>query len=460
MKNNSLRFSSTLKVLAVFWLFALGQTAAAQVTNIEVVVDTAFYGPNTPTPEDTFDPTGILDGYVSYLVYVNMTNPTDVLSAVFADTLSFPQGGALGIDAECECWNPLDGDMVLEGTNSSFFWSIEPLWQYDTFWTIGKLSSDMPGDTPTWLSSPALSGEAICGEQVTNGLAYVVDSPINAIAGDDLRVLAARVTTCGDWSLNLNAQVFIGGDQQNEQKYSLNADGDGPIQVIDPCQDYAELEAQVTGAQLACAGLTTDVTIEFLGLDEAAEGTMYQLVTSTDGFMEDNQVISETPVNAFPGLSEGEYRVYVTNDYGCMDTTAFTIEALSPIAATFSQPTNNECYGQELAGISLDLTSLSGGTGELTVTGTRPDGTALVAQDLTDSLYWGGLVCDDGNGAHAFNISDENGCVFDTIVNVNCPESFEVTFFSTDVVCAGDADGTISVDAVGGVRSVVFDQPI
>ena len=153
--------------------------------------------------------------------------------------------------------------------------------------------------------------------------------------------------------------------------------------MTDPCQDYAGW-AQVAGAQLACAGLTTDVTIEFLGLDEAAEGTMYQLVTSMDGFMEDNQVLSETPVNAFPGLSEGEYRVYVTNDYGCMDTPAFTIEALSPIAATFSQPTN-ECFGQELAGISL-VDVPFGGTGELTVTGTRPDGTVLVAQDLTDSV--------------------------------------------------------------------------
>ena len=129
MKNNSLRFSSTLNVLAVFWLFAFGQTAAAQVTNIQVVVDTAFYGPNTPTPEDTFDPDGILDGYVSYLVYVNMTNPTDVLSAVFADTFALPEGGALGIDAECECWNPIAESMVLDGTNSSFLWTIEPLWE-------------------------------------------------------------------------------------------------------------------------------------------------------------------------------------------------------------------------------------------------------------------------------------------------------------------------------------------
>ena len=105
------------------FLLAVGQPLVAQVTSIEVVVDTAFYGPNTPTPEDTFDPAGELDGYVSYLVYVNMTNPTDVLSAVFADTFALPQGGALGINAECECWNPVAESMVLDGNNSSFLWT-------------------------------------------------------------------------------------------------------------------------------------------------------------------------------------------------------------------------------------------------------------------------------------------------------------------------------------------------
>ena len=196
-----------LAVLA--FCFGHGPACRAQVTGIEVVVDTAFYGPNTPTADDTFDPTGILDGYVSYLVYVNMTNPTDVMSAVFSDTSVLPQGGALGIDAECECWNPIAESMVLDGTNSSFLWTIEPLWQYDTFWTIGKLSSDMPGDNPSWLSNPSVFGDAICGTEVTNGSVYVLGAPVNAIAGDDLRVLVARVTTCGDWSLNLNVQVLL-----------------------------------------------------------------------------------------------------------------------------------------------------------------------------------------------------------------------------------------------------------
>ena len=40
-------------------------TTNAQMTGITIEVDTAFYGPNTPTPEDTFDPWGTLAGYVT-----------------------------------------------------------------------------------------------------------------------------------------------------------------------------------------------------------------------------------------------------------------------------------------------------------------------------------------------------------------------------------------------------------
>ena len=53
----------------------------AQMTGIVMEVDTAFYGPNTPTPDDTFDPDGNLNGYVTYKVYAEFINTTDVLSA-------------------------------------------------------------------------------------------------------------------------------------------------------------------------------------------------------------------------------------------------------------------------------------------------------------------------------------------------------------------------------------------
>ena len=442
-----LLFRSFLAAISLIWICG---PVRAQVTGIEVVVDTAFYGANTPTPEDTFDPEGELDGYVSYLVYVNYTNPTDVLSAIFADTEALSDGGAMVIDAECGCFNPITDQMVISASNSSFFWTAFPTYEYDTFWTIGKASADAPGNNPQWVSNPPVGGDAICGTAIEDGTAFLAGSPVNAIAGDDLRVLIARVTTCGDWSLNVNVQSFIDGDQNNDEIYYLDTNGGGAIQVQDPCEDYATVEATVVGAQLACDGLTTDVSVEFLGLEEGAEGTTYQLVTSSDNFESDLTVLSESPVNEFPGLIEGDYRVYVSNDYGCLDTTSFTIEALSPIQATFSQPSNNECFGQDDAGITLREVDLTGGTGELTVVATGPDGATINAQVLQDSLYWSGLSCDEGNGAHVFSVTDENGCAYDTTINVNCPEPFQVEFFSSNVICTGDADGIISAEASGG----------
>ena len=85
--------------LASMLTFALNNVVFGQAVGVEVVVDTAFYGPNTPTPEDSFDPAGELDGYVSYLVYAVMTNPTDVLSAIFSDGDVLTDGGPLVINS-------------------------------------------------------------------------------------------------------------------------------------------------------------------------------------------------------------------------------------------------------------------------------------------------------------------------------------------------------------------------
>ena len=123
-----------LTLTASYCLGTCGAAFRAQVTGIEVVCYTAFYGPYTPTPVDTLIQRESSTD-TSYLVYVNMTNPTDVLTCSVCDTSALPQGGALGIDAECECWNPISESMVLDATNSSFFWTSEPLWEYDSIFT-------------------------------------------------------------------------------------------------------------------------------------------------------------------------------------------------------------------------------------------------------------------------------------------------------------------------------------
>ena len=431
--------------------------AFGQAIGVEVVVDTAFYGPDTPTPEDTFDPLGELDGYVSYLVYAKFTNPTDVLSAVFSDVAVYPQGGPMTLDAPCGCWNPDTSSMVMNSGNIPLLWNTVPgyeTWEYDTFWTIGMLRGDAPGNLPAWLSTPPLQfGADICNAEIADGSAFVAGSPENAIAGDDLRVVVARITTCGDWTLNLNLQVFPEGDADNEQLFFLNASG-GAVVVEDPCEAYDETEATVSNTLTTCAGLTTDVSLEFLGLDEAAEGTTYTLATSEDNFNSDITVLAQTAANQFPGLNVGDYEVYIANDYGCYDTTAFTVTSPDPIEAAFEIVDNNACFGEADALIEMPDSTMIGGTGNLLPVAEDPQGSTLNGV-LTEGIWrWDGLSCIDGDGEFVFTVSDGNGCTRKDTLYVNCPEPFDVAFEYGDVVCAGDADGFISVEATGGSGSL------
>ena len=205
-------------------------TAVGQVTSVTIEVDTVFGGPSD------IDPEGQLEGFTSYLLYANFTNPTDVVSAVFADTDVFPGSPSMQVEAPCGCWNPYSESPLLPSVGyyallAEFpeFFPDSVLLEYDTFWTIGKLKPDDPGMMPMWASYPMVDGANICSEVVNNGLAFISGTsgnwPSNANAGEDLRVVIARITTCGDFEISGNIQAFIeGGTSQDQiQAFTLNS---------------------------------------------------------------------------------------------------------------------------------------------------------------------------------------------------------------------------------------------
>ena len=205
-------------------------TAVGQVTSVTIEVDTVFGGPSD------IDPEGQLEGFTSYLLYANFTNPTDVVSAVFADTDVFPGSPSMQVDAPCGCWNPYSESPLLPSVGyytllAEFpeFFPDSALLEYDTFWTIGKLKPNDPGSMPMWASFPMVDGANICSEVVNNGLAFISGTsgnwPSNANAGEDLRVVIARITTCGDFEISGNIQAFIeGGTSQDQiQAFTLNS---------------------------------------------------------------------------------------------------------------------------------------------------------------------------------------------------------------------------------------------
>jgi gliding motility-associated-like protein len=425
------------RLIIVLLSISLSSSVMAQMTGITIDVDTAFYGVDTPTSDDTFDVSGELDGYVTYKVYAEFTNATDVLSAVYALNSLSGVTIPLEIDAPCGCHNPLASSFAMDGSNSSDFWGFFPLLQYDSYWTIGMESSDSPGDIPQTVGLD--NAENICSDIITDGSFFTLGSPINAIAGDDLRVLIAQITTCGDWCFSANFQVFVEGNQlADEIQYFLL---DEQICMVNPCEPYLSQDAVVTGAVLPCAGGSSTVEVEFLGLGDPNLAT-YSLLDQEGAVTVDSQDSS-----SFPDLPSGNYSMVLIDEFYCRDTTTFEVTAPDPIQADFDLIIDNDCFGTGDATVFLLETPI-GGTGDLMISVIDPNGNLVASVDGVDE--WTNLVCLDGDGLFSFTVQDTEGCSLDTVITVNCPQPIDAVISIEQIDCHGDANGIIIAEASGG----------
>ena len=436
---STLNISNTcmnFRLLIIGFAVMFVSSTNAQMTGLTIEVDTAFYGPNTPTPDDTFDPLGTLDGFVSYKVYADFTNTTDALSAVYSDVAVLGTV-PMEIDAPCGCFNPVATSVLMDPSNSSFFWDAFPMWEYDSYWTIGMESSDAPGDIPQSIDLPA--GDDICSSSISDGAFFVLSSPINSIAGDDLRILIAQVTTCGDWCFGASFHVFVEGQQTNPQFFEPTEQ----ICVSNPCEPYLSQEATVSGAVLPCAGGSSTVEVEFLGVGDPSLATYVLLDQAGE------VVVGPQGSPSFDDLSPGNYSMVIMDEFTCMDTTSFEVTAPGPILADFELVSDNDCFGEGDATVCLLAPGASGGSGDLVISVLDPLG-GNVASVGGANECWTDLVCQDADGAFTFSVNDTEGCSLDTVLFVNCPLPIEALVTTSDIDCQGNANGAISAEASGG----------
>ena len=198
-------------------LLALGLSlpAHAQLTGYTAELDTMFL-----EMEDGNVLAGI-EYYGVYDVYANFTNPEDVVGAVYSDVVALGTP-PMGIDAPCGCHNPAATSIVVDASNNPAFFAAFPDYEYDSFWTIGMETSDAAGQLPANIGMGA--PEDMCsGMTIENGSLYITgttgDWPVNAVAGEDLKVLVARVTTCSDFTIQACIQTYVGGDQDSVQQF-------------------------------------------------------------------------------------------------------------------------------------------------------------------------------------------------------------------------------------------------
>ncbi|MGB1100496.1 MAG: T9SS type B sorting domain-containing protein, partial [Flavobacteriales bacterium] len=201
---------------------------------------------------------------------------------------------------------------------------------------------------------------------------------------------------------------------------------------------------------LLCPGGLTDVSVEFLGGENVTESGM----TYTLYGMADEELIAGQGPMDFASLEEGSYVVITEDANACKDTVTFEVTSPAPIDAAFEIADDNSCFGEADALIVLPDSTLTGGTGSLLPVAQDPQGSTINPEFVEGIYTWDGLECIDGDGEFVFTVSDANGCTRKDTLQVNCPEPFDVAFASGDVVCTGDADGFIAVEASGGSGSL------
>ena len=392
------------------------------------------------------DTTGIeaLAGMTTYRVYADLTNPDDKVNAVYGI-----ETAPLSLTSSDGFFNSDFGDDLAQNINVLFI-SAFPEVEYDSWLTIGYAPCD-----PV-LGNVGTVGMVLPLEEFNNGGDLVLDDQFggswfvttdpNATAGDDLQVLIAQLTTAGTFEGSFNIQVFVNGDQADEQQAegflfsseagaifgcmdeaaeNYNPDATSPA----PCNYACALELTTgTLVPISCPGLSDgEVTV-------AQTGGQFGVTYGIDG-----AVPSFTNPN-FDDLTAGEHFIVGIDGAGCVDTLEFTIVNPAPLAVSAVLESAVSCNGDQDAVIGGTAT---GGTGALMYS--LNDNTFANA---TSTLEFAGL----GSGNYTIYVQDENGCTASSpsiFVNNPAPINVYVTS-SANASCSDSEDGTIIVTTVGG----------
>ena len=279
---------------------------------------------------------GDLAGMTTYRLYLYTLNETDFLVSCSGD-----EDNHLELSSTAEpSWFQHEAATTAFATDvNPIFFAAFPEFAFDSWLTIGAEDNTAAVDIisledPSFAAFTAFeAGESIevTGEIGSAWFVLPIPTNVEAIAGSDLRILVAQLTTAGDISGQVQCQVFIEGSNDNEfrdalpilvacndpnalnyEALALNADGclypdaDDVNEVIasrtlqmhpNPAQDMvtvtfpenfeatwigADLQARNTKGQIVAAW-TIQSRVQQIDVSEMAAGHYLMSVSSAGG---------------------------------------------------------------------------------------------------------------------------------------------------------------------------------
>lgn len=143
---------------------------------------------------------------------------------------------------------------------------------------------------------------------------------------------------------------------------------------------------------------------------------------------------SYTATTLYSSLSAGTYGLHIKDAKNCrLDS---NVQLTEPAPLGVSIAVNNVlCNGDTSGSVSV---TASGGT--------------IAYSYAIDAGAFGAVTTFTGLGAgsHTVHIKDANNCLKDTTFTISQPNKLKISYSSTDPLCNGDANGTITIIGIGG----------
>ncbi|MEM8583856.1 MAG: T9SS type A sorting domain-containing protein [Bacteroidota bacterium] len=280
----------------------------------------------------------------------------------------------------------------------------------------------------------------------TSGSVTINEPPAVEVFADETDVLcngdatgAIEVTAVGGTQPYTYDWADIPGSDDPEDRSNLTA-GTYTLEVSDANNCTSTISVTISEPEaLDVDGTVTDVLCtgdEVGSIDvTAAGGTPPYTYDWSDLAGNDNPADRDD-------LGAGTYTVVVTDDNGCTESATFIIEEPNPLSVILD-PTDILCNGDETGSI------------EVTVLG----GTPPYTYDWSD-IAGSNNEEDRDNlpaGAYTVVVTDANGCTISETTTINEPPALEIDAEATDVLCNGDATGSIEITVFGGTQPYTYD---
>ncbi len=268
-------------------------------------------------------------------------------------------------------------------------------------------------------------------------LSYVVSEPLPIIISSNINSVACFGVSDGAISLNVSGGTgsysYQWSNGESTAALSNLSAGSYTVTITDSLNCFTSDVFNVNQPSVInILATTTDLTCHN-GLNGAIEASVsggsgsYSYSWSSGALSEDLSLISA-----------GNYTLTITDVNGCTNSSSFTVNEPAPI--NIGAVVNSiHCFGDATGAIDI---SSNGGTGVL------------------NYLWSNGSVTEDLNGViaglYSLTITDANGCLKDTTIEIVQNTEIVISGVVADVTCDGFSDGAIQSSATGGSAVYTF----